>query len=51
DIVVIARKGRGELETPELHHQFGKHWKRLLRTRPRTESPADAPCVADGTQA
>ncbi|MCR3800137.1 ribonuclease P protein component, partial [Pseudomonas aeruginosa] len=51
DIVVIARKGLGELENPELHQQFGKLWKRLLRNRPRTESPADAPGVADGTHA
>ncbi len=34
DIVVIARKGLGELENPELHQQFGKLWKRLLRNRP-----------------
>ncbi|HCF6256340.1 TPA: ribonuclease P protein component [Pseudomonas aeruginosa] len=51
DIVVIARKGLGELENSELHQQFGKLWKRLLRNRPRTESPADAPGVADGTHA
>ncbi|MGV8340443.1 ribonuclease P protein component, partial [Pseudomonas aeruginosa] len=51
DLVVIARNGLGRLETPELHRQYGKLWKRLLSNRPRTESPADAPGVADGTHA
>lgn len=31
DIVVIVRKGLGKLENPELHQQFDKLWKRLLR--------------------
>lgn len=41
DIVVIARKGLGDLENEELHYQFRKLWKRLMRQRPRQE-PADA---------
>ncbi len=45
DIVVIARKGLGDLENAELHQQFVKLWKRLMRQRPRPESrqaPASA---------
>ncbi|WP_437879866.1 ribonuclease P protein component [Pseudomonas sp. LRF_L74] len=34
DIVVVARKGLGDLENPELHQQFGKLWKRLARHQP-----------------
>ncbi|AGA70966.1 ribonuclease P protein component [Pseudomonas plecoglossicida] len=37
DIVIVARKGLGEIENPELHQHFGKLWKRLARSRP---SPA-----------
>lgn len=37
DIVIVARKGLGEVENPELHQHFGKLWKRLARSRP---SPA-----------
>ncbi|MBD9483300.1 ribonuclease P protein component [Pseudomonas sp. PDM14] len=37
DIVVVARKGLGDLENPELHEQFGKLWKRLARQRPGPE--------------
>ncbi|MNP63283.1 Ribonuclease P protein component [compost metagenome] len=33
DIVIVARKGIGDLENPELRHQFGKLWKRLARSR------------------
>ncbi|MGV8546354.1 ribonuclease P protein component, partial [Pseudomonas aeruginosa] len=51
DFVVIARKGLGVLANPELHQQLGTLWTRLLRNRPRTESPADAPGVAAGTHA
>ncbi|WP_455920912.1 ribonuclease P protein component [Pseudomonas putida] len=41
DIVIIARKGLGDVENPELHQHFGKLWKRLARSRPpvvKTES-------------
>ena len=34
DIVIVARKGLGEIENPELHQHFGKLWKRLARNRP-----------------
>ncbi|WDM61753.1 ribonuclease P protein component [Pseudomonas sp. NEEL19] len=34
DIVIVARKGLGEVENPELHQHFGKLWKRLARSRP-----------------
>jgi ribonuclease P protein component len=33
DIVVVARKGIGDLDNPELHRQFGKLWRRLARSR------------------
>ncbi len=50
DIVVVARKGLGELDNPELIHQFGKLWKRLARTRPRTDAQPD-PRVTDTSHA
>jgi ribonuclease P protein component len=34
DIVIVARKGLGDVENPELHEHFGKLWKRLARSRP-----------------
>ncbi|MEJ8665172.1 ribonuclease P protein component [Pseudomonas sp. LP23] len=34
DIVIVARKGLGEIKNPELHQHFGKLWKRLARSRP-----------------
>ncbi len=37
DIVIVARKGLGEIENPELHQHFGKLWKRLARSRPAPE--------------
>ena len=36
DIVIVARKGLGELGNPELTQHFGKLWKRLARSRPVT---------------
>jgi ribonuclease P protein component len=39
DIVIVARKGIGDLENPELKQQFGKLWKRLSRSRTRPEPP------------
>ena len=42
DIVIVARKGLGDVENPELHQHFGKLWKRLARNTPapsvKTES-------------
>lgn len=40
DIVVIARKGLGDLENTELAQQFGKLWKRLARNRPSRDAQA-----------
>ncbi len=37
DIVIVARKGLGDLGNPELVQQFGKLWKRLARSRPIPE--------------
>ncbi|MDR3410814.1 MAG: ribonuclease P protein component [Formivibrio sp.] len=34
DIVIVARKGLGDIENPELHQHFGKLWKRLARSKP-----------------
>lgn len=33
DVVIVARKGLGDTENPELHQHFGKLWKRLARLR------------------
>jgi len=38
DIVVVARKGLGDLENAELAQQFGKLWKRLARSRPSRDA-------------
>ncbi|MGC9744641.1 ribonuclease P protein component [Pseudomonas capeferrum] len=42
DIVIVARKGLGEVENPELHQHFGKLWKRLARSRPSPAVSADS---------
>ncbi len=42
DIVIVARKGLGEIENPELHQHFGKLWKRLARSRPAPAVTADS---------
>ena len=34
DIVIVARKGLGDVENPELIQHFGKLWKRLARSKP-----------------
>lgn len=34
DIVIVARKGLGDVESPELIQHFGKLWKRLARNTP-----------------
>ena len=41
DIVIVARKGLGDLENTELALQFGKLWKRLARSKavPETTAP------------
>jgi ribonuclease P protein component len=40
DIVVVARKGLGDLDNVELARQFGKLWKRLERSKPSPEADA-----------
>ncbi len=47
DIVVVARKGLGDLDNPELHQQFGKLWRRLARQR----QDAAPPGVSDSSHA
>ncbi|MEZ1436032.1 ribonuclease P protein component [Pseudomonas shirazica] len=42
DIVIVARKGLGEIENPELHQHFGKLWKRLARSRPSPAATANS---------
>jgi len=50
DIVIVARKGLGDLQNPELIQQFGKLWKRLARSRPDREARAESG-VADSPHA
>lgn len=40
DIVVVARKGLGDLQNAELAQQFGKLWKRLARSKPAQQADA-----------
>lgn len=40
DIVVVARKGLGDLQNAELSQQFGKLWKRLARSKPALQADA-----------
>jgi len=40
DIVVVARKGLGDLQNAELAQQFGKLWKRLARSKPAQQANA-----------
>ncbi|GIZ10650.1 ribonuclease P protein component [Pseudomonas sp. NCCP-436] len=50
DIVVVARKGLGDLENAELARQFGKLWKRLARNR-STENAENSPGTSDHSHA
>ena len=50
DIVIVARKGLGDLDNSELVLQFGKLWKRLARNRPRLHTQAE-PEVTDSRHA
>lgn len=50
DIVMVARKGLGDLDNPELHQQFAKLWKRLARSRPAPQARPEPP-LADGSHA
>ncbi|SFQ43676.1 ribonuclease P protein component [Geopseudomonas sagittaria] len=50
DIVMVARKGLGDLDNPELHQQFAKLWKRLARSRPAPQARPEQP-LADGSHA
>ncbi|MFZ3184613.1 MAG: ribonuclease P protein component [Pseudomonas sp.] len=38
DIVIVARKGLGDLDNTELAQQFGKLWKRLARSKAAPET-------------
>ena len=40
DIVVVARKGLGDLQNAELAQQFGRLWKRLARSMANPETNA-----------
>ncbi|WP_462380377.1 ribonuclease P protein component [Pseudomonas sp. Marseille-QA0892] len=51
DIVVVARRGIGDLDNPELHRQFGKIWKRLARSQPRPTTRADSSGTLDPSHA
>ena len=42
DIVVVARKGLGDLENAEVARQFGKLWKRLARSKPSPQPETQA---------
>lgn len=46
DVVVVARKGLGDLDNPELAGQFTKLWKRLARL-PRPQDDSHATQLAD----
>lgn len=50
DIVVVARKGLGDLDNPELHQQFAKLWKRLARNRQSPQARPEQP-PTDGSHA
>lgn len=50
DIVVVARKGLGDLDNPELHPQFVKLWKRLARSRQSPQARPEHP-PTDGSHA
>lgn len=49
DIVIVARKGLGDLDNAELFQQFGKLWKRLARNKP--SQPEAAPRLSDDAHA
>lgn len=46
DVVVVARKGLGDLDNPELASQFLKLWKRLARL-PRPQDGSHGTTLAD----
>ncbi|OYT95554.1 MAG: ribonuclease P protein component [Pseudomonas sp. PGPPP3] len=50
DIVIVARKGIADLDNPELAQQFGKLWKRLARSKSRSENNVETG-VADSPHA
>ncbi|GAB7530435.1 ribonuclease P protein component [Pseudomonas sp. 3A(2025)] len=43
DIVIVARKGLGDLGNPELIQHFSKLWKRLARSRPAVPAVPEQP--------
>ena len=50
DIVVVARKGLGDLQNAELAKQFSKLWQRLARDKPGPQANAQSG-VNDGPDA
>ena len=42
DIVIVARKGLGDLDNAELAQQFSKLWKRLARSKTRPTAQGES---------
>lgn len=40
DVVIVARKGLGDVDNIELHQHFAKLWKRLAKTKPAVQPDA-----------
>ncbi len=51
DIVIVARKGLGDVENPELIQHFGKLWKRLARTNKPAPAVSTETVGVDSTDA
>jgi ribonuclease P protein component len=51
DIVVVARKGLGDLENPDLSQQFGKLWKRISRLQRSVPNPLPDTQVSESPDA
>lgn len=47
DVVLVARKGLGDLPNPEIAHHVAKLWKRLSRTRPSPSAESTAAGISD----
>jgi ribonuclease P protein component len=47
DVVIVARKGLGDIENAELHQHFAKLWKRLARNRPAAHTEPKEPHSQD----
>ncbi|MCG7374543.1 ribonuclease P protein component [Pseudomonas luteola] len=51
DIVVIARKGFGDIENSDLHQHLGKLWNRLARKQLQKTDPSEHSKQANGSYA